>query len=376
MNKYDLDTPCLVIDLDTLDENLEKMQARATAAGKNLRPHAKTHKCSTLAQRQIDKGAIGVCVAKVSEARPLVEAGVKGILITGAPAAEKKAEQAVCLFQRSPDLMVTVDHPRNIDLLEKYLSAPPSPSGLKPGLKMGVLVDIDVGSRRTGVPADGAHALARRVMASSFLTLKGIQAYAGHVQHIKGYEERKKASTGSLKQATEVFDRLRREAPSCTLFSASGTGSSDIDLNIPEQTELQVGSYALMDADYGAIESVESEALLSLYRPALSLLTTVVNVSHETHVTVDAGLKSLYRDGGRPVVTSRGFEGLVYDWFGDEYGRLSPGAEPGPLPRLGGVLELIVSHCDPTVNQFDRFYITREDEVVDSWPIDLRGKSQ
>ena len=376
MKKYDLDTPCLVIDLDILDENLEKMQARAGAAGKNLRPHAKTHKCSILAKKQIEKGALGVCVAKVSEAEALIGAGVRGVLVTGAPATDKKAKQVVSLVQTSPDLMITVDHPHNIDLLEKHLSAPDNKSDTKSDLKMDVLVDIDVGTRRTGVPVDRAYELARRVMKSSFLNLKGIQAYAGHVQHIKDYDERKKASMESLKQAAAIFNKLREEEPSCTLFSASGTGSADIDLAVPEQTELQVGSYALMDADYGAIESIESSALCALYRPALTMLTTVVNVSHDTHVTVDAGLKSLYRDGGRPLVVTREYEGLVYDWFGDEYGKLSPGAESGALPRLGEVLELVVSHCDPTVNQFDRFRIIRGDEVIDEWPIDLRGKSQ
>jgi len=368
MKKLDLDTPCLVIDLDFLEENLEKMQTRATAAGKNLRPHAKTHKCSTLAKKQIEKGADGVCVAKTSEAEVLIDAGVRGVLVTGAPAADQKAARLASLVRKSPDLMTTVDHPHNIDLLEKHLA--------KADLRMDVLLDLDVGSRRTGIQMDRAQALAKHILGSERLNLRGIQAYAGHVQHIHGFDERKSASTACIQQAAEVFRKIRAEAASCDIFSASGTGSSDIDLALPEQTELQVGSYALMDAEYGAIESVEKRALSALFRPALTLLATVVNVSHETHVTIDAGLKSLYRDGGRPLVATPEYAMLRYDWFGDEYGRLSPETASSTLPGLGTVLELVASHCDPTVNQFDRFHIVRAGEVVDEWPIDLRGRSQ
>lgn len=373
MKKHDLDTPCLLINLDILEKNLATMQARADAAGKNLRPHAKTHKCSALAKKQIAKGAVGVCVAKISEAEVLVNAGVHGILVTGAAAVENKAARLVDLLQKSPSLMTVVDHPDNIDLLEKHLI-----DGGKTGgdFLMDVLVDIDIGLRRTGVLPEKAQELAGRILASPYLRLRGVQAYAGQVQHINRYHERKRASIESLGLATEVFNRIKTSEASCTIFSGTGTGTSDIDLSVPELTELQVGSYALMDAEYGAIESAESTALSECFRPALTLLTTVVNVCQKTHVTVDAGLKSLYKDGGHPYVATPLYTGLRYDWFGDEYGKISPAETGAALPQLGSRLELVVSHCDPTVNQFDCFHIVRGDEVVDEWTIDLRGKSQ
>jgi D-serine deaminase-like pyridoxal phosphate-dependent protein len=105
-------------------------------------------------------------------------------------------------------------------------------------------------------------------------------------------------------------------------------------------------------------------------------LTTVVSASQDTHVTVDAGLKSLYRDGGHPRVATETYRALHYDWFGDEYGRLSARDKTAALPRLGEVVELVVSHCDPTVNQFDCFHVARRGKVVDQWPIDMRGRSQ
>lgn len=368
MNKFDLDTPCIALDLDILEENLGKMQASANAGGKNLRPHAKSHKCSTLAKKQLKEGAIGICAAKVSEAEVLINAGVHDVLVTGPVAIDQKVERLVGLLRNCPSLMAVIDHPRNVELLERQLA--------KHDLCMDVLVDLDVGLQRTGVPPGRALELAALVRASDHIRLRGIQAYAGHVQHIHHYSERWKASIESLKRAAAVFQQLQAIDASCTVFSGTGTGTYDIDLSVPELTELQVGSYALMDAEYLAIESAGHTGPAAYFRPALTLLTTVVSASHNTHVTVDAGLKSLYRDGAYPIVVTAEHAALGYDWFGDEYGMLSAEDKAVTLPRLGTVLELVVSHCDPTVNQFDCYHIIRNGNVVDVWPIDLRGKSQ
>ncbi len=367
MKKYQLDTPCLVVDLEILEQNLKAMQDAVSASGKQLRPHAKTHKCSVIAKKQLAMGAIGICAAKVSEAEALVEAGIDGILITGPVVTSTKVARLLELLGRSPSLMTVVDHPDNVSLLNDALR--------ERGLRMDVLLDIDVGLHRTGVPADRALELADRVFDCGHLRLKGIQAYAGQVQHIPDYEARLNASHASLENAIRVFRALKVKASACTIFSASGTGTYDIDVAILELTELQVGSYVLMDAEYLAIGSKEDANQFSAFCPALRLLTSVVSVNERGFVTVDAGLKALYRDGGIPRVTTPKYESLQYDWFGDEYGRLS--AKEGELlPELGEVVELIVSHCDPTVNQFDCYYVVRDDEVVDTWLIDLRGKSQ
>jgi D-serine deaminase-like pyridoxal phosphate-dependent protein len=341
------------------------MQSRVKRAGKSLRPHAKTHKCTTLAKMQMANGAIGICAAKVSEAEVLVEAGISGVLITGPVATRQKADQLVALLERSAFLMTVVDHPEGIALLEGRLA--------EKGRKLDVLIDIDIGLHRTGVAPAGASALAARILESPHLRLRGIQAYAGHAQHIARFEDRKAASRQGLKQAAAVFRKLRERSPSCTIFSASGTGTAEIDLAVSELTEIQAGSYALMDTEYLAIESSDGSGFAD-YHPALTLLTSVVSLSGRRQVTVDAGLKALYRDGGRPRVLGPDFAKLQYDWFGDEYGRLSAPDRASLLPGLGGVVELVVSHCDPTVNLFDRFYITRRDKVVDVWPIDLRGR--
>lgn len=366
-SKYGIDTPCLILDLDILEANLKKMQSIADNAGKSLRPHAKTHKCSALAKKQIEAGAIGICAAKLSEAEALAAAGVGGILLTGPVVTQSKIYRVVSMLTKSPSLMMTVDNPCTVDMLDAVLR--------ENGLCLDVLLDIDIGLKRTGVKPESAFAFADHVLSRKSLRLRGIQAYAGHVQHIKNYDERKRESLKCLAEAVTVFKNMRPKFGQSPIFSASGTGTHDIDLCIPETTELQVGSYACMDVEYLAIASKAEGKGFNTFAPALRLLTTVVSTNQKGFVTVDAGLKSLYMDGGTPQVLGRAGELLQYDWFGDEYGRITYD-ETKPTPMLGEVFELVTSHCDPTINLFDRFYLTRGDEFVGSWEIDLRGCSQ
>ena len=365
--KSDLDTPCLVLDMDILERNLEIMQSTVGSAGKSVRPHAKTHKCSALALKQIEAGATGVCAAKVSEAASLVKAGLDNILITGPVVTPIKIERLVDLLSLSPNLMVVVDHPGNIEMLDTALDTK--------GMSMNVLLDVDVGLNRTGVNPSDASALADQIVSSAHLHLRGIQAYAGHVQHIQSYDTRKQTSHRCLEGAVRVFREIRASVPTCTIFSASGTGTFDIDLEVAEISELQVGSYVVMDAEYLAIGSADDDTRFVPFAPALRLLTTAISTNHKRFVTVDAGLKSLYKDGANPEVIVPEDLALVYDWFGDEYGRITS-ADNSELPALGTVLELITSHCDPTINLFDKYYLTRGDEVIGTWPIDLRGCCQ
>lgn len=366
-HKLDLDTPCLVLDLDILEVNIGKMQAVAGRAAKNLRPHAKTHKCSALARKQIEAGAIGICVAKVSEAEALVKAGLDGILITGPVVTPKKIRRLVDLLAAAPSLMAVVDHRDGADRLASALR--------EQNRSMDVLLDVDIGLHRTGVKPADARELAGHILSLPALRLRGIQAYAGHVQHLRSYADRRTESHKCLQEAVPVFRELRAAVESCAIFSSSGTGTYDIDLAVPEVTEFQVGSYVCMDTQYQAIGSADDAAAFTAFAPALRLLTTVISRNQDGFVTVDAGLKALYRDGGVPRVMGAGHSGMVYDWFGDEYGKVTCPGHAG-LPAIGTVLELVVSHCDPTINLFDRFYLAKGADVVGTWPIDLRGCSQ
>ena len=216
------------------------------------------------------------------------------ILITGPVVTPRKIERLVDLLGSSPSLMVVVDHLGNIELLDTALR--------KRGIFMGVLLDVDVGLNRTGVRPPYALALADQIVSRPHLRLLGIQAYAGHVQHIRSYDTRKQTSYQCLQEAVRVFRELRAIVPTCTIFSASGTGTFDIDLTVPEVSELQVGSYVCMDSEYLEIGSADDDARFVPFDPTLRLLTTVISANHEGSVTVDAGLKSLYKDGGKPQI--------------------------------------------------------------------------
>ena len=365
MRLNDIPTPCLVIDQQILEQSLSRMQSAVDRVGKMLRPHAKTHKCSRLAALQVAAGAVGICATKLSEAEALTCAGIGGILLTGPMPTARLVARLLDLLERAPDLRVVVDQAENVKLLETALAAR--------GLILEVLLDIDVGLHRTGVLPQDALRLADVIMRSPHLRLGGVQAYAGHLQHIVSRDERRAASRSCLEPAAEVFATLRAKVKTCKIFTGAGTGTAAGDLADTELTEIQPGSYVCMDSEYLAIEQDSMYDGLS-FEPALRLLTTVVSANHPGYVTVDAGLKAIYRDGAIPTSLASERGDLVYDWFGDEYGKVSYAAG-ATAPRMGENLAWTVSHCDPTINLHDRLYLVRNDEIVEEWPIDLRGCS-
>jgi D-serine deaminase-like pyridoxal phosphate-dependent protein len=366
-SKWKLDTPCLVVDLDQLEKNIERMQAHAARFGKQLRPHAKTHKCSRIAALQIKAGCAGICVAKVSEAEVLVDKSIRGVLITSPVVTEYKIRRLIDCVSRDPELMVVVDHEKNARSLNDAAS--------QRGVRLNVLVDLDPGMGRTGAAFDQGPALGRVVDSLSSLRLRGVQCYAGHVQHIASFDDRLCQSLDWLKQAAGVVRQLRQEGLPCDIFTGSGTGTHEIDHRIPELTDLQVGSYTMMDADYLRIGSSENPSGFENFPPALTLLTSVVSINHPGFVTVDAGLKALYRDGGTPYVINPSDPTLRYEWRGDEHGKIIL-SDSSVRPGLGDVLEMVVSHCDPTVNLFDVLYMTRKETVTEVWTVDMRGRCQ
>ena len=367
LSKWDLDTPCLVVDEEILDQNIQTMQSYLMSLGKQLRPHAKTHKCSRIAQKQAEAGCRGICVAKISEAEVLVKNGFRGVLITSPVVTAQKIERLMACLSHDPELMVVVDNLTNARMLNEMAR--------EHGLKISVLVDLDPGMGRTGASFQEGLSLGLWIKSLPSLRLRGIQCYAGHVQHISSFEQRRQASLEWLNQAAEVFRQFQKNDLSSEIFTGSGTGTYEIDCQMVELTDLQAGSYTLMDAEYLNIGSSRNPLKFEKFPPALTLLTTVISSNHPDFFTVDAGLKALYHHGASPLVLHPNGFGLTYEWWGDEHGRI---AIPGAARKfeIGEVLELVVSHCDPTVNLFDAFYVTRKGVVVDVWAIDMRGKCQ
>ncbi len=357
VSKWKLDTPCLAVDLDILETNIRTMEAHAASFGKRLRPHAKTHKCSRLARMQKEAGAVGICVAKVGEAEVLVKNGVKEVLITSPVVSDYKIGRLMDCLNSSPDLMVVIDNAANARSL--------SDAARQKGLRLNALVDLDPGMGRTGVNFQAAR-----------LSLRGIQCYVGHIQHVVSFTERSGLSLDWMKKAAAVFRQFREAGLPAEIFTGTGTGTFEIDCLVPELTDMQVGSYTLMDAEYLQIGSSRDPSRMVRFPPALTLLTTVVSSNHNsTFVTVDAGLKALYHHGGTPFVLNPSIPGLQYEWRGDEHGQIS---YPDSSRRLeiGEVLEMVVSHVDPTVNLYDFFYVIRGGVVREIWPIDMRGRCQ
>jgi D-serine deaminase-like pyridoxal phosphate-dependent protein len=371
MLKTQLDTPCLMLDIDIFEKNLKVMRDFVLDCGKMLRPHVKTHKSSVIARKQLaEGGCAGLCVAKISEAEKLIAKGITSLLVTSPVVTEIKIKKLFECFRQAPDLMVVIDNRENADQLSRTAVAYGNE------LPLGVLIDINPEMGRTGVDYPEALPLAKYVNELPGLQLKGIQCYAGMVQHISNFEERRKDSLELMTKAAEVFHTMQDSGLPVKIFTGTGTGTFDIDTQIPELTDLQVGSYCVMDAEYCNIGGRNDDENFLTFQPSLSLLTSVISVNQPDFITVDAGLKALYfTPHAPPWLLNPSGQSWRYEWFGDEQGKVFfPHEEV--KPELGDVIELTTSHCDPTINLYDFIYIIRDGEVIDKWPIDLRGCSQ
>lgn len=366
--KIELDTPCLIIEKSALEFNLNIMRQHSHKTNVNIRPHVKTHKCSKLAKLQIEYGAIGISAAKVSEAEALIQAGINNILITSPVVTENKIRRLISCIKKSPGTIVVVDNEKNLHDLNE--------AGQSIQSKINVLIDLDSGIGRTGIKSENALSFALKIGQFKWLNLMGIQCYAGNLQHIASYEERKNHSLQVMEMASNVVKQLKKSGIPCPILTGTGTGTYDIDIDASEVTEIQPGSYTVMDVEYSIIGSKTDKSSFSTFKPAMTLLTTVISSNRTEHVTVDSGTKSIYFDSqNKPKIISH--KGLDYDWggFGDEHGKITADKNY-ELPKNGEVLELIVPHCDPTINLYDKFYIVDNGVVEDIWEIDLRGKSQ
>jgi 3-hydroxy-D-aspartate aldolase len=346
-SKQEIPTPALLLDLDAFESSVSRMADQVKRTGKNLRPHAKAHKCVEIARRQIAAGAIGMAVATVSEAEMLASAGIAGLLLTSPVADPLKMSRIV-----TTGAMVAVDHLQQAEWYQLAAAAQ--------GRRMDVLVDLDAGDHRTGARSTAqALEIARAVDQAPNLRLRGMQAYSGHASHAGDFAERKRVSTAAWARATEIRDAMTRAGLATDILSGGSTGTWNIDTELTELTELQAGSYVLMDLDYRRVGAD--------FPNALTVLATVVSANHDAFVTVDAGLKAFSTDRGYGP-EALALEGSAYRWGGDEFGYVDV-AQAARKPRLGDKLEFIPPHCDPTMNLYDRIYACRGDAVEAVWGI-------
>lgn len=358
-SKDELPTPALVVDLDQLEGNIARLAAHARSAGIALRPHAKTHKCAAIARLQVSAGALGVCVATIREAEAMAEGGVGGLLITSEMVGTVKIRRLVELTRRRPDTLSVVDHPEH--------AAELSAAARAAGLTLNVLIDVDPGSRRTGIaPGEKAAALARRITGLPGLRLRGIHCYSGSSAHVTGFEQRRAHSEKAMAPAIATFRELRREGLPMEILSGGSTGTYNIDPAFGAMTELQAGSYVFMDVDYRRIGG-KSGPLYEDFAPSLAVIATVISRPERNRATLDAGLKAFATDkkfGPEP----KDLAGATFSWGGDEHGILDL-TNASREPRLGERLEFIVPHCDPTVNLHEHIHALRGDRVEAVWPV-------
>jgi D-serine deaminase-like pyridoxal phosphate-dependent protein len=355
MSLSDVDTPALIVDLNAFEANLAKMAAIATAAGVKLRPHAKTHKSPVIALMQMAHGAVGQCVQKVAEAEILAWGGVPDILVSNEVVSPRKLARLAALA-RTCRIAICVDSLEGVDLIEA--------AARDANVTLSVLVEIDVGAGRCGIAPSAAIACAKRIAASPHLSFGGLQAYQGRAQHLRTPDERSAAISHVAEITRGVVADLRATGLECAIVGGAGTGTFALEAASGVFTELQVGSYIFMDADYGRNQPAPP------FANALFVLSSVMSVPNAGLAIVDAGLKALAVDSGMPLVWNRA--GIDYVGASDEHGNLALSADAVPL-RLGEQVMLVPGHCDPTVDRYDWYVGIRGTRVERLWPVAARG---
>lgn len=365
VSKWELDTPALCVDLDALEANITTMQARLAAKGLGARPHAKTHKSADIARKQLAAGALGICTSKVSEAEALMAAGIDRICMTTTNPSPSKIRRAMALRAKSAQFIQAVDEEKNArDLSDAAKAA---------GLTADVVIDVAVGTR-SGIPAGaGAIALAELVSRLPNLRLRGMLSYDGGAQHLTGFATRRTTALANLEANVRVYEALKAKGLSTEIFSGGGTGTYNIQHEVPGFTDVQVGSYLFMDMQYLAIGNAAGGPVYDDFARSLTVLATVLNNRFPGRLTTDAGAKALTLNVPRAGVV--GEPGMDYNAGSDEFGVITF-SEARKSYAIGDKLELVVPHCDPVVNLYDQIYGIRKDRVEVVWPVTARGKSQ
>jgi D-serine deaminase-like pyridoxal phosphate-dependent protein len=356
-------TPALVIDLEALDRNIERLARFAAERGVRLRPHAKTHKCIAIGQRQQRAGAVGVCVQKVSEALSLAapDHGLADVFVSNEVLDPARLD-ALARLAATRRVALAVDSTLGADRLAAATAAH--------GTRVTAFVEIDVGHGRCGVEPAAAGALARR-LAELALPIGGLQAYHGSAQHLRTRAERDAAVRHAAAAVATARASLQSAGLPCELVTGGGTGTFALDAASGVWGELQAGSYVFMDRDYADNDAMPAAPA---FEHALFVRAQVVSRAPDRAV-IDAGHKAHAIDSGPPRVWGRP---LDYLNAGDEHGVLKPA--PGsiePLPALGESVWLVPGHCDPTVNLHDQYVVVAggldRGRVQAVWPIEARG---
>ena len=351
----ELDTPCIVVDLDAAESNIAKLQAAANEMGVDVRPHSKTNKSPYWVRKQISAGAIGICCAKVGEAEVMVEAGVPEVMIPNQVIGKRKIARLVALA-RSASIIVAVEASANVDDLSEVSSAA--------GTELGVIVEVNVGMDRCGVDGNGAVELAKQIDIAPGLRFDGLMGYEGHTVAERDYETRKINAEQAMSILTGAADQIRAEGIEVKLVSAAGTGTYNISGRDDGVTELQCGSYIFMDGDYLEV--------LNDFQPALSVMATVISRQQENIAIADFGLKSISVDRGiAEVISPANAEVVVHS---EEHTKIELKDEAARSLKVGDKVSVRPMHGDTTINLHEYYFGVRNGKLEQAIPIPGRGK--
>lgn len=355
MNVAEIPTPALLIEVAPMERNIRRMAAFFAEGPCRLRPHVKAHKTPEIARRQLAAGSCsGLTCATVEEAES-VSAFCDDILLANEIVTADKCDRLAALARRSR-VTVAVDSIEGIHQI--------SAASVRAGVTVGVFVDVNVGQERCGVaPGEDALALARLVPASAGVELRGVMGYEGHLQGIADRSERERRARAAMDQLAATATLLRAHGLVCEIVSAGGTGTYDISGRVSGITEIQAGSYALMDTDYARVGVP--------FEQALFVLGTVISRPAPDRCVLDAGHKHVTKDHGLPAVASVP-DAEVTGLF-DEHATLR--IPPASSIAIGDRVRLVPSHVDPTMNLHDVIYAVDGESVVGVWAIARRGPS-
>ena len=344
-----LETPALIVQEQTLLQNMEAMKAILKDSTLALRPHFKSHKCAALAHWQIKNGAKGMTCAKLGEAIDLADSGIEDILIANQIVDPKKIRR---LAELAGDCRLTVctDDADNVAALAR--------AAKEAGTVIHCYIEYEIGMERCGVTTpEEVLALAERIGSEESLRFDGIQAYAGHISHIASREERQRMTDDNSRKLRTLLNLLKQHGMPARELSGGSTGTSQLKAQEGLYTELQAGSYLFMDSTYRTLDLP--------FRNSLFVLSTVVS-SKPGLTVVDAGLKTCGIDQGMPVPA----EGTVHHVAdSEEHFQLHGYSLP---TRVGDRLLLVPAHCCSTVNLHDKIYVVDGDKVVDRIPVTAR----
>jgi D-serine deaminase-like pyridoxal phosphate-dependent protein len=340
-------TPALLVDMDAMEANLKRMAAFFADGPTQLRPHYKNHKCVALARRQLAHGAIGITCATLGEAEALARNGIHGILLANEVADATQIERFVQLA-RVTDIMVGIDNERIVSAL--------SAASAHSKVQLSVVVDVDTGMGRCGV-LPGAPALAlAQLAAAQGLRLRGLIGYEGHCVRLPPGPGKVEAVQKAMGQLVATADLIRSHGLPIEIVSAGGTGTHSISGRIPGVTEIQGGSYLLMDTDY--------QTVCPEFELALSVLGTVISRTGNERLILNIGLKEISGERGLPVLKNTA--GARLRKLNAEHAIVDI-LDPNLPAQVGDHLELWAHYSDATVNLHRRMFGVRDGRVEETF---------